>query len=87
VRPFAETGEGDGISVVALVSEEAGYGFPTPAPSQASPTNTYLAVRKTSLGKLPDSNDSTLAVILSWEHDGDTRSVGAYSPKCVEGVF
>jgi hypothetical protein len=32
VRPFAETGEGDGISIVALVSELAGYGFPAPAP-------------------------------------------------------
>jgi hypothetical protein len=31
VDPFAEPGEGDGVGVVALVSEVAGYGFPTPS--------------------------------------------------------
>lgn len=52
MRPFAETGEGDGISAVALVSEMAGNEFPTPAPQLGAPTNTYLAIRKTSLGEL-----------------------------------
>jgi hypothetical protein len=39
VRPFAETAEGDGISVAALVSELGGYGFPTPA-RRPRPTRT-----------------------------------------------
>ena len=29
---FAQAGEGDGVGVVSLVSESAGYGLPTPAP-------------------------------------------------------
>ena len=53
MRAFAETGEGEGVGVVALVSEVAGYGFPAPAPSQAPPTNTYVAILpKDLLGEL-----------------------------------
>jgi hypothetical protein len=76
VHSLAETGEGDGVGVVPLASEEAGYGFPTPAPQPGAPTNTYVAMSERPPWRAPfGSNDSTfLAVLLSWEHDdGGTR--------------
>jgi hypothetical protein len=47
VHPFAQAGEGYRIAVVPLLSESAGYGQDQP-PSQAPPTKTYVAIRRTS---------------------------------------
>jgi hypothetical protein len=41
VHALAEPGEGNGVGVVAAISQPAGHGLPTlEPPSQAPPTNT-----------------------------------------------
>jgi hypothetical protein len=62
VRPFAETGEGDGVGGVPLVSEAAGYGFIASAPQPGAPDQHVDRHPKGLRGKLPGSNASTLAV-------------------------
>src|SRR3712207_2638761 len=73
VRPFAETGEGEGVGVVALVSELAGYWFPTPAPQPGAPDQHVRSHPKDLPWRaLSGSNDSTLAgsvvVVRRWGH-------------------
>ena len=42
VHPFAQACEGDGIDVVPLLSEPAGYSPPTPAP-EPTPTDQHVS--------------------------------------------